>query len=211
MNKPDRSKIQNLGDYAMNKQSSSTNPSFTSPSMNIVPTQNKFTVLGNFPPLPSKLATFAQTTSSSSKDHSSSKSDNISSPCPAPIIPIFAQPSQVLHKYKSVQPKLFPIELEYRHMKNAGELVTKVFPPGWDFMPEEKNKSQKFYEFILVDSGSFILSHTPSKFDPEHKRIVFSKCTIKNVLSPARWNYSPWQGRKFSQPFDPQIYNYFDY
>jgi hypothetical protein len=96
-------------------------------------------------------------------------------------------------------------------MKNARELVTKVFPPGWDFMPEEKNKSQKFYEFILVDSGSVILSHTPCKFDPDLKRIAFSKCTIKNFLSPAQWNYNPWQGRKFSQPFHPQTYNYFDY
>jgi hypothetical protein len=161
MNKPDRSKIQNPGDYVMNKQSSTTNPSFSSPSMNIVPTQNKFTVIGNFPPLPSKLATFAQATSSSSKDHSPSKSDSISSPCPAPIIPTFAQPSQILHKYKSVQPKLFPIEFEYQHMKNARELVTKVFPPGLDFMPKEKNKSKIFYEFIVVDSGSVILSHTP--------------------------------------------------
>jgi hypothetical protein len=116
-----------------------------------------------------------------------------------------------LHKYKTIQPKLFPIEFEYQHMKNARELVTKVFPPGWDFMPEEKNKSQKFYEFILVDSGSVILSHTPCKFDPDLKRIAFSKCTIKNVLSPAQWNYNPWESRKFSQPFHPQTYNYFDY
>jgi hypothetical protein len=128
MNKPDKSKIQNPGDYAI-KQSSQNNPSFTSPT-NVVPTQNKFTVLGNFPPLSSKLATFAQTISSSSKDHSSSKSDSISSPCPVPIIPTFAQPSQILHKYKTVQPKLFSIEFEYQHMKNARELVTKVFPPG---------------------------------------------------------------------------------
>jgi hypothetical protein len=141
--------------------------------MYIVPTQNKFTILGNFLPLPSKLATFAQTTSSSSNDHSSSKSDSISSPFPGLAIPTFAQPSQVLHKYKSVQPKLFPIEHEYQDMKNVIELVTKVFPPGWDFMPEEQNKSQNFYEFILVDYGSVILSHTPCKFDPEHKWIAF--------------------------------------
>jgi hypothetical protein len=48
MNKPDRSKIQNHGDYAI-KQSSQNNPSFTSPT-NVVPIQNKFTVLGSFPP-----------------------------------------------------------------------------------------------------------------------------------------------------------------
>jgi hypothetical protein len=41
-----------------------------------------------------------------------------------------SQPSQILHKYKSYQPKLFPIEPEYQHMKNARELATKVFPLG---------------------------------------------------------------------------------
>jgi hypothetical protein len=51
-------------------------------------------------------------------------------------------------------------------------------------MSEEQNKSQKLYEFIIVDSGSVILSHAPCKFDPEHKIIIFSKCTIKNVISP---------------------------
>jgi len=50
-------------------------------------------------------------------------------------------------------------------------------------MSEEQNKSQKLYEFIIVDSGSVILS-APCKFDPEHKIIIFSKCTIKNVISP---------------------------
>jgi hypothetical protein len=55
------------------------------------------------------------------------------------------------------------------------------------------------------------LSHTPCKYDSEHKKIVFSKCTIKNDLSPAQWRHNPWQGRKFTQPFVPQTYNYFDY
>jgi hypothetical protein len=62
-------------------------------------------------------------------------------------------------------------------------------------MPEDQNKSQKFYEFILVDYGSVILSHTPCKFDTEHKRIAFSKCIIKNV---AQWIYNSWQGKQIS-------------
>jgi hypothetical protein len=106
MNKPDRSKIQNPG------EESSTNPSFTSHSMNNIPSQNKFTVLGNFPPLPTKLTTFAQAASSSSKNQSKEHS------------------SESMNSSKSYQPKLFPIEPEYQHMKNARELVTKVFPPG---------------------------------------------------------------------------------
>jgi len=204
MNKPDRSKIQNPADYAMNKESSA-NPSFTSPSMNHTPSQNRFTVLGNIPPLPTKLTTFAQAASSSSKNQSKEHSSESMNSSP------ISQPSQILHKYKSYQPKLFPVEPEYQHMKNARELVTKVFPPGWDFLPEDQNKNQKFYEFILVDSGSVLLSHTPCKYDPDHKRIAFSKCTIKNVLSLAQWSHNPWQGKRFSQPFVPQTYNYFDY
>jgi len=43
-----------------------------------------------------------------------------------PTISVFSQPSQILHKYKSYRPKLFPIEPEYQHMKNARELVTKI-------------------------------------------------------------------------------------
>jgi hypothetical protein len=194
MNKPDRSKIQNPGDYAMNKESSN-NPSFTSPSMNNIPSQNRFTILGNFPPLPTKLTTFAQAASSSSKNQSNqSKEHSSESLNSSPI----SQPSQILQKYKSYQPKLFPIEPEYQHMKNARELVTKVFPPGWDFLPEDQNKNQRFYEFILVDSGSVLLSHTPCKYDPDHKIIAFSKCTIKKVLSPAQWSHNPWQGKRFT-------------
>jgi hypothetical protein len=30
-------------------------------------------------------------------------------------------------------------------MKNARELVTKVFPRGWDFMPEDQDKNKIFY------------------------------------------------------------------
>jgi len=123
MNKPDRSKIQNPADYAMNKESSA-NPSFTSPSMNHTPSQNRFTVLGNIPPLPTKLTTFAQAASSSSKNQSKEHSSESMNSSP------ISQPSQILHKYKSYQPKLFPVEPEYQHMKNARELVTKVFPPG---------------------------------------------------------------------------------
>jgi hypothetical protein len=209
MNKSDRSKIQNPSDYAMNKESSSTNHSFTSPSMNNIPTYNKFIVLGSFPHLPTKLTTLPQAASSSSKnqskEHSSERMNSISYSNP------ISQPSQILYKYKSYQSKLFSIEPEYQHMKNARELVTKVFPPGWDFLPEDQNKNQKFYKLILVDSGSVLLSYTPCKYDSEHKRITFSKCTIKNVISPAQSRHNPWQGRKFTQPFVPQTYNYFDY
>jgi len=80
----------------------------------------------------------------------------MSSISPSPIIPTFSQPSQNLHKYKSYQPKLFPVEPRYQHMKNARELVTKVFPVGWDFMPEDQNKNN-FFLFLLTLDQSFCL------------------------------------------------------
>ena len=82
-----------------------------------------------------------------------------------------------------------------------------MFPPGWYFQPEHPYKSQTFYEFILVDTNSILLTHSKCKYDSS--RTVFSKCLIKKVISP--WNGHPCNTRQFSQEFYPQDYNYYDY
>ena len=84
-----------------------------------------------------------------------------------------------------------------------------MFPPGWNFQPEHSHKTQTFYEFILVDTNSVLLTHNKCKWDSS--RTAFSKCVIKNVISPFQWNGSPWATRKLSQDFYPQYYNYYDY
>ena len=84
-----------------------------------------------------------------------------------------------------------------------------MFPPGWYFQPEHLYKSQTFYEFILVDTNSILLTHSKCRFDSS--RTAFSKCLIKNVLSPFQWEGHPCNTRKFSQEFYPQDYNYYDY
>jgi hypothetical protein len=84
-----------------------------------------------------------------------------------------------------------------------------MFPPGWNFQPEHPHKTQTFYEFILVDTNYVLLTHNKCKWDSS--RTAFSKCVIKNVISPFQWNGSPWATRKLSQDFSPKYYNYYDY
>ena len=84
-----------------------------------------------------------------------------------------------------------------------------MFPPGSNFQPEHPHKTQTFYEFILVDTNSVLLTHNKCKWDSS--RTAFSKCVIKNVISHLQWNGPPWITRKFSQTFSPHDYNYYDY
>jgi hypothetical protein len=84
-----------------------------------------------------------------------------------------------------------------------------MFPPGWYFQPEHPYKSQTFYEFILVDTNSILLTHSKCKYDSS--RTAFSKCLIKKVINLFQWNGHPCNTRQFSQEFYPQDYNYYDY
>ena len=228
---PYRSKIQNAVDYAnksspsSSKTKTSTPPRSPSPktqtSANILISNrfpNKFTNLAEFPPLPSKLPTYAQTvtasslksqtrsndSSSNSQSQASSSSQiNLSKPFPSPHS---ADSFQII---KSPEVNVFPIEQQIAHIQNPRQVVSQMFPPSWYFQPEHPHKSQTFYEFILVFTNSILLTHSKCRWDSS--RIAFSKCLIKNVLSPFQWNGHPCNTRKFSQEFYPQDYNYYDY
>jgi hypothetical protein len=84
-----------------------------------------------------------------------------------------------------------------------------MFPPRWNFQPEHSHKTQTFYEFILVDTNFVLLTHNKCRWDSS--RTAFSKCVIKNVITPLQWRGLLWDQRKFSQPFSPPSYNYYDY
>ena len=49
----------------------------------------------------------------------------------------------------------------------------------------------------------------PCSQDPN--RIGYSKVVIKQILTPSQWRAQPQITKNFSQPFDPQFYNYYDY
>jgi hypothetical protein len=221
----DRSKIQNASDYANKsppKTKTNTLPKPPSPktqnSTNI-PLSNKFTHLAEFPPLPSQLPTYAQklTASSSvkpqSKSHESSSSSQTQTSSSSQISLSRAFPSphsaDSLQINKSPEINLFPIDQQIEHIQNPRQVVSHMFPPGWNFQPEHPHKSQTFYEFILVDTNSILLTHCKCSFDTT--RTAYSKCLIKQVISPFQWNGHPCNTRSFSKKFTPQEYNYYDY
>ena len=230
---PDRSKIQNAADYA-NKSSPKTKTSALSSKTSTPPrspspkTQtssnislsnrfpNKFTNLAEFPPLPSKLRTYAQTVTASSLKSPASLNDSSSNSqsqanSQINLTKSFPSPhsAESLQIIKSLEVNIFPIDQHIEHIQNPRQVISQMFPPGWYFQPEHPHKSQTFYEFILVDTNSILLTHSKCTFDTS--RTAFSKCLIKKVISPFQWNGHPCNTRPFSQEFSPQEYNYYDY
>lgn len=92
---------------------------------------------------------------------------------------------------------------------NPQTLASKVFPPNFHFVPPLKTKTQLFYEFILVDTKSASIKHFPD--NSEKGAHAYSTIQILKVISPAEWGNDLNKITKFSQPFDPIGFNYWDY
>ena len=102
---PDRSKIQNAIDYAVKvlKSQTTTPPRSPSPkpqtsqaSSTNLPLSNRFTNLANFPPLPTKLPTYAQiVTASTLKSLASSNDSPSNSPSQTNPTQPFPSPQSV--------------------------------------------------------------------------------------------------------------------
>ena len=101
------------------------------------------------------------------------------------------------------------IEREYQHITDPFSLVSQLLPPGWEHPKTKTLKTQTFYEFILVDTDSILVTHMPCSQD--RNRAGYSKVVIKQILTPSQWRAQPWITRNFSQTFEPQFYNYYDY
>jgi len=73
---------------------------------------------------------------------------------------------------------------------------------------DDPQRTQQFYELILVDTKSTSITHTPDKFNPS--QILYSKCIIQNVINAQQWK-NPFEEHQFSVPLTPQTFNYNDY
>ena len=171
---------------------------------------NKFTNLAEFPPLPSQLPTYAQKVTASSlklqsrsNEYSSSSKTQASTSSQISLSQAFPSPhsAESLQIIKSPDVNIFPIDQHLEHFQNPRQVISQMFPPGWYFQPEHPHKSQTFYEFILVDTNSILLTHSKCRYDSS--RTAFSKCLIKKVISPFQWNGHPCNTRPFSQEFYP--------
>ncbi|KAL4321757.1 hypothetical protein AHAS_Ahas14G0142400 [Arachis hypogaea] len=81
--------------------------------------------------------------------------------------------------------KILTIEKEW-FKKDRKTLYKTIFPNTFHYIPINPQKTQKFYEFILVDTGSIELTHYRDS----------------NTKQPSK---------SFSLKFEPQNYTYYDY
>ena len=63
-------------------------------------------------------------------------------------------------------------------------------------------------EFIFVDTESIQISHVNN---PEGNDIAYSKCKILKILTEKDWDQNPITHKRFSQNFDPQTFDFYDY
>ncbi|KAL4374053.1 hypothetical protein AHAS_Ahas05G0143300 [Arachis hypogaea] len=75
--------------------------------------------------------------------------------------------------------KILTIEKEW-FKKDRKTLYKTIFPNTFHYIPINPQKTQKFYEFILVDTGSIELTHYR---DSNTKQPIYSKIKIMKILS----------------------------
>jgi len=93
--------------------------------------------------------------------------------------------------------------------KNPFKATAKAFPQGFHFRPTSISKTRKFYEFILIDTNSVSIKHFKDPKDPNLN--THSTIQIMKVLQPRHFGSNLNQPKKFSAPFDPVGYTYWDY
>jgi len=93
--------------------------------------------------------------------------------------------------------------------KNPFKATTKTFPLGFHYRPTALNKTRKFYEFILVDTNLVSIKHFKDPKDPNLN--THSTIQIFKVMQPRHYGSNLNQPKKFSAPFDPIGYTYWDY
>ena len=70
------------------------------------------------------------------------------------------------------------------------------------------SKNQRYYELVLIDSGSIELYHTMDKNNPD--KISYSKCIIKRIIKPTEWSSLAIM-KDFTVNFILRGYSYHDY
>jgi hypothetical protein len=107
----------------------------------------------------STLKSPASSNDSSSDSPSQTSQTNLTKSFPSP------QSVESLQVFKSPEVNIFPVEQQITNIHKPRQVVSHMFPPGWYFQPEHPHKTQTFYEFILVDTNSVLLTHNKCTWD----------------------------------------------
>ncbi|GAV91065.1 hypothetical protein CFOL_v3_34465, partial [Cephalotus follicularis] len=79
----------------------------------------------------------------------------------------------------------------------------------WHYYNNHSQKTQTFYEFILVDTYSIKIN---PKSDPKNPGLItHTSVFILKILTLSEWGQNPHYFKQFTASFDLPIYNYFDY
>ena len=111
--------------------------------------------------------------------------------------------------YHTKESRLLLQILEPDYLSASSEMIIKkIFQNEKYFISNEVLKTRIFYEFILVDTESVQISYVSN---PEGNGIAYSKCKILKVLNEKDWDQNIFTHKIFSEKFDPQTIDYFDY
>lgn len=104
-------------------------------------------------------------------------------------------------------------ESQITHLDNilaglpADQIPSKIFLSNMHFSPKLSSLTVKFYEAILEQSNSALITHTE-----KDSEIAFSKLKILHILSPQEWQNNWSTTRMVQSPNKKQWpYNYWDY
>ncbi|RDX67954.1 hypothetical protein CR513_53112, partial [Mucuna pruriens] len=122
----------------------------------------------------------------------------LANPIPRPTNPLPITTAHELSNYPYIEkPKLLPImTLEsYIIKEDLKTLIAHIFPKTFYYLPNNPLKTQRFYEFILVDTDSAEITHTGD----DQGSVLFSKMKIINILSPQDSNQHLFDSKTFSR------------
>ncbi|KAK3223932.1 hypothetical protein Dsin_010957 [Dipteronia sinensis] len=139
-----------------------------------------------------------------------SKQDKIRMPSSVQTYPKNNFPNYPYH-YKPFFDRFFPLEPTFlidNYLKEPKKLADKVINPLFHRIPDDEEKTQPFYEFILVDTGSVAISEIYNKYDPT--KVAVMKIKICKIITLEQWGGNPNKKIRFSRLFRSD-YSYWDY
>ncbi|RDY08033.1 hypothetical protein CR513_07789, partial [Mucuna pruriens] len=117
-------------------------------------------------------------------------------------------PEPLTNQYVDKPELLSIMTLEsYTIKEDIKTLIVHIFAKTFNYLPNNLLKTQRFYEFILVDIDSAENIHTRD----DQGNILFSNMKIMNILSPQDWDQPLFDSKSFSRSFNPTGYTYYDY
>ncbi|XP_021602225.1 uncharacterized protein LOC110607433 [Manihot esculenta] len=163
-----------------------TQPSYSrprSPRPNFSP---NFTSLNRYSPLQSPMGSIRPITPSTFKQIVSQASSSSQSP------QVSQEPSE--YKYKPIEDYIITIEPEYWAKNpnlNTYQLCESIFPKTHFYIPDNFNKSQQYYEAILIQTNSILMQNN---HDPQYPtKIRYCKVRLLKVWTLAEWGQEPHQ------------------